>query len=141
MCDWLRTSFSVRETPEVLQRELWEINYVNFRSAAMYFHQAVRLMNRIDRSMSEQKRIGHLIKGIPEDIALKIYLMQPKTTMELKSTKWLPDKSADGLGPKSSNPDVISCKASLNIPMCIIVCDLVFIGDKRKVYLDQEPFS
>ncbi|CAL8147000.1 unnamed protein product [Orchesella dallaii] len=83
MCDWLRTSFSVRETPEVLQRELREIKYVNFPSAAMYFHQAVRLMNRIDRSMSEQKRIGHLIKGIPEDIALKVYLMQPKTTMEV----------------------------------------------------------
>jgi len=85
LLDWLRRDFSVQEAPEVLQRQLERCRYENYASAAQYYHAKIYLMNRLDSNMPENRRISHLIKGMPRSLGQQIYLNNPKDAQTVLS--------------------------------------------------------
>ena len=74
-----KDAFEHTESVESIEKRLNQIKRKNYDSASEYFFAKMHLINRLDSSMSDQRKIGFLIKGLPKTSAESIFMQSPVT--------------------------------------------------------------
>lgn len=80
----IEAAYAITETQENIALRLKEVTYQKCGSALSYVYAVLSLLQRMDAGMTVEKRIKYLLKGLPPDLAVKVYDQRPKTDMEVK---------------------------------------------------------
>jgi hypothetical protein len=82
----LKDAFSSRDTFESHLQRLKKVKFVDYTTVQAYVYAVLQILNKMQKDMPDDRKISYLLQGLPSALAKSIFLTNPKTPADIKST-------------------------------------------------------